>query len=144
MKSVRDILQSKGNRVWSITPDATVYDALKTMAEKNVGALVVLEEGQVVGIMSERDYARKVILLGKSSREIPVREIMSKTVFYVHPDQNIQDCMERMTDKRIRHLPVIDGDSLAGIVSIGDVVKEIIADQESTIRYLENYITGGR
>lgn len=144
MKSVRDILLTKGNKVWSITPDATVYEALKTMADKNVGALVVLEGEKVLGIMSERDYARKVILHGKSSREIPVREIMSSKVYYVHPEQNIQDCMESMTDKRVRHLPVLENDRLAGIISIGDVVKTIIADQESTIKHLENYITGGR
>jgi len=145
MKSVRDILRSKGKNVWTISPDITVFDALKTMADKNVGALVVLEDEKVVGIMSERDYARKVILHGRSSRELPVRDIMSKTVYSVRPEQSIEDCMEKMTDKHIRHLPVLDEtDRLAGIISIGDVVKTIIADQESTIRHLENYITGGR
>jgi CBS domain-containing protein len=144
MKSVRDILRNKGNNVWSISPDITVFDALKTMADKNVGALVVLEEEKVVGIMSERDYARKVILHGKSSREIPVREIMSKTVHYVHPEQSIEDCMEKMTNQRVRHLPVLENNRLAGIISIGDVVKAIIADQETIIKHLENYITGGR
>ncbi len=144
MKSVRDILESKGDNVWSISPDATVYEALKIMADKNVGALMVLEGERVLGIMSERDYSRKVILHGKSSREIPVREIMSVKVYYVRPEQSINDCMERMTDKRVRHLPVLENDRLAGIISIGDVVKAIIADQESTIKHLENYITGGR
>ncbi len=145
MKSVRDILRNKGKEVWAISPDITVFDALKTMADKNVGALVVLEDEKIVGIMSERDYARKVILHGRSSREIQVKEIMSKTVYSVRPEQSIEDCMEKMTDKRIRHLPVLDDkDRLAGIISIGDVVKAIIADQESTIKHLENYITGGR
>jgi CBS domain-containing protein len=145
MKSVGDILRTKGNDVWSIAPQTTVFDALRTMADKNVGALVVVDNEKVVGIMSERDYARKVILLGKSSREIPVSEIMSSRVHYVHPEQDIEDCMQEMTDKRVRHLPVLDeNERLAGLISIGDVVKAIIADQEITIRHLENYITGGR
>jgi CBS domain-containing protein len=143
MKNVRLILESKGDPVYCITPNATVYEALIIMADKNIGALVVLDDERVVGILSERDYARKVILHGKSSKELPVREIMSKTVHSVHPDESIEDCMEKMTDKRIRHLPVIEDGRLAGIISIGDVVKAIIAEQESTIKHLENYITGG-
>ena len=144
MKTVKDILRIKGHDVWSTTPDATVYQALQTMAEKNVGALVVLGADTVVGIMSERDYARKVILHGRSSREIRVSEIMTSEVYYVRPDQNIEDCMALMTDKRVRHLPALENDQLVGVVSIGDVVKALIAEHESTIRHLEDYITGGR
>lgn len=144
MKTVKDILRIKGHDVWSTTPDATVYQALQTMAEKNVGALVVLGADTVVGIISERDYARKVILHGRSSREIRVSEIMTSEVYYVRPDQNIEDCMALMTDKRVRHLPALENDQLVGVVSIGDVVKALIAQHESTIRHLEDYITGGR
>lgn len=144
IKTVGDILRIKGTDVWSTTPDATVYEALQTMAEKNVGALVVLDANTVVGIMSERDYARKVILHGKSSREIRVREIMTSEVYYVRPDQDIQDCMAQMTEKRVRHLPALENDQLVGIISIGDVVKALIAEHESTIKHLEDYITGGR
>lgn len=144
IKTVGDILRIKGNDVWSTTPDATVYEALQTMAEKNVGALVVLDANTVVGIMSERDYARKVILHGRSSREIRVREIMTSEVYYVRPDQDIQDCMAQMTEKRVRHLPALENDQLVGIISIGDVVKALIAEHESTIKHLEDYITGGR
>ena len=143
MITVKDILQTKGHDVLSITPDATVYEALKVMADKNVGALVVLNGETVAGIISERDYARKVVLLGKSSREMLVREIMISSVYYVRPEQNLQECMAQMTDKRVRHLPVLEDDRLVGIISIGDVVKTIIADQEFTIKLLENYITGG-
>lgn len=143
MTTVKDILQRKGDAVWTIPPDMKVFDALKTMADYNVGALVVMDGHDVIGILSERDYARKVILQGKSSREITVNEIMSSTVHYVYPDQNIEDCMTEMTDKRVRHLPVIENDRLAGIISIGDVVKAIMAEQEYTIKHLENYITGG-
>ena len=143
MITVKDILQTKGHDVLTITPETTVYEALKIMAERNVGALVVLDGDTVSGIMSERDYARKVILHGKSSRELQVREIMTSRVYYVHPGQNVQDCMAQMTDKHVRHLPVIDEKRLVGIISIGDVVKTIMADQEDTIKLLENYITGG-
>jgi CBS domain-containing protein len=143
MITVKDILRSKGHDVLSVTPDATVYDALKIMADKNVGALVVLDGEAVAGIMSERDYARKVILHGKSSREMRVREIMTPRVYYVRAEQNLQDCMAQMTDKHVRHLPVLDEERLVGIISIGDVVKAIIADQEDTIKLLESYITGG-
>jgi CBS domain-containing protein len=144
MKTVKDILRIKGPDVWSTPPDATVYDALKAMAEKNVGALVVLDRDTVVGIVSERDYARKVILHGRSSKEIHVREIMSTEVYYVRPEQNIQECMALMTDKRVRHLPALENDQLVGVISIGDVVKALIAEHESTIKHLEDYITGGR
>jgi len=144
MKTVNDILRIKGNEIWTTTPDATVYEALQTMAEKNVGALVVLDADAVVGIMSERDYARKVILHGRSSREIRVREIMTSEVYFVRPEQDIQECMAQMTDKRVRHLPALENDRLVGIISIGDVVKALIAEHESTIKHLEDYITGGR
>ncbi|HEV2915124.1 MAG TPA: CBS domain-containing protein [Pyrinomonadaceae bacterium] len=143
MITIKDVLQSKGHEVLSVSPDATVYEALRIMAEKNVGALVVLDGEAVAGIMSERDYARKVILHGKSSREMRVGEIMTSKVYYMRPEQNLQDCMTQMTDKHVRHLPVIEDERLVGIISIGDVVKAIIADQEDTIKLLENYITGG-
>ena len=144
MQTVADILSGKGNRVWTIPPDTSVFDALRTMADKNVGALVVTAGYQVLGLISERDYARKVILQGKSSRQTPVTEIMTTQLHFVRPDQDIEECMEQMTDKRVRHLPVLDNDRLAGIISIGDVVKAIIDNQDATIKHLENYITGGR
>ena len=143
MQTVADILRAKGNTVWTIAPDTTVFDALSTMADKNVGALLVVTGAEVIGLISERDYARKVILHGKSSRQISVSEIMTTDVHFVRPDQNIEECMEQMTDKRVRHLPVIDNGRLAGIISIGDVVKAIIDNQDATIKHLENYITGG-
>ena len=144
MITVKDILLTKGEDVWAITPEATVFEGLQIMADRNVGALVVLDGETVAGILSERDYARKVILHGRSSKELKVKEIMSSRVYYVSPEQNIEDCMALFTDKRVRHLPVLENNRLAGIISIGDVVKAIIADQESTIKHLENYITGGR
>jgi CBS domain-containing protein len=143
MITVKEILQTKGHEVISITPDTTVYESLTIMADKNVGALVVLDGETVAGIMSERDYARKVILHGKSSRELQVREIMTSRVYYLRPEQTVQECMAQMTDKHVRHLPVIENERLVGIISIGDVVKTIMADQEYTIKLLENYITGG-
>lgn len=143
MKTVREILSGKGGNIWSISPDATVFDALKAMAEYDVGALVVLEGDTVAGVLSERDYARKVILHGRSSKELSVKEIMSAKVYFVKPEQNIEECMALFTNKRVRHLPVMEDDKLAGIVSIGDVVKALIAEQEYTIRHLEKYITGG-
>jgi len=144
MKSVSQLLRAKGREVWWVTPDTSVYDALKLMADKNVGALLVLEADKLVGIFSERDYARKVILKGKASKDTPVKEIMSSQVFYVRPEQSIEECMALMTNKRIRHLPVLEGNQLVGLISIGDVVKAIISEQEFTIKQLENYITGAR
>jgi CBS domain-containing protein len=144
MKTVGDILQTKGSEVWTIPPETIVFDALKIMADKNVGALVVIDGAEVAGILSERDYARKVILHGKSSRELKAGEIMSATVYFVSPEQNIEDCMALFTNKRVRHLPVLQNNELIGIISIGDVVKAVIAEQEYTIKHLENYITGGR
>jgi CBS domain-containing protein len=140
MKSVKQMLQAKSGAIFSIAPDASVYDALKLMAEKEVGALLVVDGGKLAGILSERDYARKVILLGKSSHDIPVREIMTDKVVTVQPGQTVEDCMALMTNKRIRHLPVMDGERLVGLLSIGDLVKEVIAEQEQTIRQLESYI----
>ena len=142
--TVRQLINRKGNAVWHTQPDVTVFEALSLMAEKGIGALLVLEEHNLVGIFSERDYARKVILMGRSSRSTAVREIMTKKVLVVHPSQTMDDCMALMTDKHIRHLPVMEDDSVIGIISIGDVVKEIISDQEFVIGQLENYITGGR
>ncbi len=144
MNNVRQLLQSKGHKVWSATPETSVYDALKLMADKNVGALVVLEGERLAGIFSERDYARKVILKGKNSRELRVSEIMTTDVVSVRPDQTIVDCMELMTDRRIRHLPVLEAGGIVGVISIGDVVKSIISDQKDTINHLEDYITGRR
>jgi CBS domain-containing protein len=145
MKTVKELLRAKGYHVWSIGPDATVYEALTLMAEKDVGALLVLDSaGQLAGILSERDYARKIVLKGKTSRETPVREIMTERVVWVRPDQTIEECMALMTNKRIRHLPVLEGGRLLGVISIGDVVKDIISEQEFMIEQLENYITGKR
>jgi len=144
MKTVKQLLQAKVADIWTIMPDAKVYDALALMADKNIGALLVVDAGRLVGIFSERDYARKVVLHGKSSRETPVREIMTTRVVYVRPEQTIEDCMALMTDKRIRHLPVIDGERVMGVISIGDVVKTIISEQSFIIAQLENYIAGAR
>jgi len=142
VKKVRDILDVKGRQVWSIAPGASVFDALKLMAEKQVGALVVLEESKVVGIISERDYARKVILQGRSSPTTLVSEIMTTRVAYAQLQQNIDECMAVMTEKRIRHLPVMEEDMLVGVISIGDLVKSIIAEQKFIIEQLERYIKG--
>ena len=142
MITVRQILNDKGYNVWPISPDATVYEALQLMAEKNVGALVVLERREVVGLISERNYARKVILKGKTSLNTLVREIMTSKVVSVCPKQSTEECMALMTDQRTRHLPVLEDRRLVGIVSIGDVVKKIIHNQEFTIQQLDNYITG--
>lgn len=144
MHSVRGVLQSKGSQVWSTYPDATVYDALKMMSEKEIGALVVLDDGHLVGIFSERDYARKVILLGKTARDTLVRDIMTPKVYSVRPDQTIEECMHLMTDRHIRHLPVVEDDEVVGVISIGDVVKTIISEQKFVIEQLENYISGDR
>ena len=142
MVVVRQVLQTKGYAIWSISPDASVYDALKLMADKEIGALLVLNGQKLVGIISERDYARKVILKGKSSIDTPVKEIMVKEVISVHPEQPIEECMALMTEKHVRHLPVCEDDRLLGIVSIGDIVKAIISQQEFMIEQLERYIEG--
>jgi len=142
MTTVAQILQKKGHAVWWVSPATLVYDALKVMAEKDVGALLVLEADQLKGIFSERDYARKIILQGKSSREIAVKEIMSREVITVRPEQSVEECMTLMTDKRVRHLPVVEGGRVSGLISIGDAVKAIISEREFVIKQLENYITG--
>lgn len=142
MITVKQMLEEKGRNVWTIAPDAKVFDALKLMAEKEVGALIVLEKGAVVGIISERDYARKIALMGRLSQDTPVKEIMTLQIYVVHPSSSSEECMALMTDKRIRHLPVIEKDKLVGVISIGDVVKSIISQQKVTIQHLENYIMG--
>ena len=144
MYTVRDVLREKGAQVHSTTPDTTVYEALKVMDEKNLGALVVFEKGEMVGIISERDYARKMILRGKHSQDTPVAEIMTTRVITVTPDQNLEMCMELISGKHVRHLPVIEEDRVVGIISIGDIVKGIITHKESVIEQLEKYIKGQR
>lgn len=141
-ETVRSVLNVKGVEVWAVQPDSTVYDALSLMAEKDVGALVVVSEGKIVGMFSERDYARKVILHGKTSRETLVREVMTSSVVTVTPDQTVNECMQIMTRHRIRHLPVVEGEKLAGVVSIGDLVNAIIRAQAETIQQLSSYIAG--
>ena len=138
---VSDILKSKGSNVYSITSGISVYDALKIMGEKNVGALLVIEDEQLLGIISERDYARKIILRGKTSHETLVKEIMTEKVIAVAPDDNIERCMELMSEKHIRHLPVVKEDKVTGIISITDVVTAIIASQKETISLLHDYIS---
>ena len=140
--SVRPVLEAKGSRVWSVAPEAMVFDAIKMMAEKSVGALLVMNDGKPVGMVSERDYARKVILLGKASKKTRVSEIMSAPVIFVTPDYTVDECFYLMTAHRIRHLPVIDGDRLAGVLSIGDLVRATVAAQKATIDQLTQYILG--
>lgn len=143
MKTVADILRAKQSQgVFTITPNVTVLEALKVMAEKNVGALPVTEDGKLVGIISERDYARKGVLQGRSSIGTAVREIMTRAVITVTPRESIRECMSLMTDRHLRHLPVIDNDQLIGLLSIGDIVKETIAEQDGLILQLEQYIRG--
>jgi CBS domain-containing protein len=145
MKIVAHILNSKPEQtVHTITPAASVFDAVKQMAEKSIGALVVIEGEKVVGIITERDYARKIILMARSSKETPVRDIMTASVMYVRPDQTSEECMVLMTENRLRHLPVMDGGKLIGLISIGDLVKDIISEQKFIIQQLEHYITGER
>ena len=140
MKSLKQLIAAKGSQVYSIAPDAKVIEALQLMAHKDVGALLVIDGDTLVGILSERDYARKVILHGRSSQDAPVREIMTAGVITVDPARTVEECMALVTQKRIRHLPVMDGGDLIGVVSIGDLVKEVIAEQEQTIKQLESYI----
>lgn len=139
--AVRLVLKQKGHTVWHVSPEACVYDAIELMAEKHVGALMVVAEGQLVGVISERDYARKVILQGKSSKDTPVKEIMSGPAISVTPDHTVEDSMRIMTDNHIRHLPVVDGGQVLGVLSIGDLVKWMISAQQQTISQLHNYIT---
>ena len=142
MTSIRQLLEKKGGDVWSTSPEASVYDALLLLAEKNVGALLVLQDGEPVGIVSERDYARKVVLHGKVSMETPVMEIMTEDVISVGPQITVKEALALMTEKHIRHLPVIEGTKIVGLISIGDLVKSIIAEQEFLINQLEKYISG--
>ena len=142
METLRQLLDKKGYEVWSIHPDDSVFDAIKKMADKNIGSLVVLVDDQIVGIITERHYARHVILEGKSSPETPVRDIMTTPVVCTQTDQTIPECMAVMSEKRIRHLPVVDQKLLIGLVSIGDLIKSTIADQEFTIEQLIHYIQG--
>ena len=142
MAFVSDILDSKGHEIWSISPEATVFEAIKLMSTKSVGALLVMEGETLVGIVTERDYARKVILEGKSSKQTQVKEIMTKRVVGVGPAHTIEKCMALMTEKRIRHLPVVDNQCVIGLVSIGDLVKAIIAEQKVIIDQLQDYIVG--
>ena len=144
MTFVTEVLKAKGRYVWTVSSDSTVYDALQEMADKNVGALLVVEDDKLVGVFSERDYARKVILHGKASKDTLVKEIMSTEMFWVRPDETVAGCMELMTNKRIRHLPVLDEGRLVGVISIGDVVKAVISEKEFVIQQLEQYITSGR
>ena len=142
MKTIKELLDEKGPNIYSVSPDAYVYEALEILAAKDIGALVVLEETKLVGMFSERDYARKIVLKGKTSKASKVSELMAKGIYYIHPDKSVQDCMVLMTEKKIRHVPVMENDKLIGLVSIGDVVKDIINQQRTTIKDLENYITG--
>ena len=141
--TIEVIMNQKNRQIWSIQPDATVYDAVALMAEKNIGALVVVENGELVGIISERDYTRKVMLRGKRSRETLVREIMSTQLTTVDPKQSVDDCLRSMTEKRIRHLPVVKDGEIYGVISIGDLVKHVISAQSATLDQLERYISGG-
>lgn len=141
MTIVSQLLRSKGHDVWSVGPDTTIFDALKVMSQMNVGTVLVLEKGKVAGIFSERDYARKVVLHGKSSRTTPVSEVMTPDVYCVTPAESIETCMSLMTDRHFRHLPVLtDEGELTGIISIGDVVKALLSDKEVIINHLEDYI----
>ena len=141
MGKVRDILRTKGHAIFSVEPSIMVYQAVEQMCERNIGGLLIVESGKLVGIFTERDYARKLILKGKSSKDTPISELMTKNPFTVTPDNSIEDCMTMMTQKHIRHLPVVEGERLTGIISIGDVVKQIMEDQKSIIEHLEAYIT---
>ena len=145
MTAINQLLQNKGHQVWSISPDDTVLQALELMAEKNIGAVIVMEQGEVCGIFSERDYARKVVLNGRSSKSTPVRDVMTSEVYYVTTHDSVERCMTLMSEKRFRHLPVLDNNKhLLGIISIGDVVKAIISEQQVLINHLEDFITGTR
>ncbi len=141
MSSVRRILQLKGFDIWSTNPDTTVYDALRIMGDKDVGALVVLENNKLVGILSERDYARKIVLSGKTSRDTRVGDVMTSVVHTVHPEQTVQECMQLMLDHHVRHLPVVVDDEVIGVISIGDVMNDIIYQQKNSIQSLERQIS---
>lgn len=140
--TIREILHHKGGTTWTVTPDTTVFDAIKLMAEKNIGALLVLKQNRLAGIISERDYTRKVVLLGRSSKDTLVNQILSGEVVQVTPEHTVDQCLRLMTEHRVRHLPVLDGNNIVGIISIGDLVNHVINTQQSTIHQLETYITG--
>jgi CBS domain-containing protein len=142
MTTLRQLLDQKGSDVWSISPDASVFDAIAKMADKNIGSLVVMDGEELIGIITERHYARNIVLKGKTSPTTPVRDIMERHVVVTRPEQSVEECMACMTEKRVRHLPVVEGAKLVGIVSIGDLVKSIIANQKFTIDQLEHYIHG--
>jgi CBS domain-containing protein len=142
MRTVQQLLDEKGHDIQSVHPDESVFDAIQKLANANIGSLIVVEDDRPVGIFTERDYARSVILKGKSSPTTPVRDIMTTRVVYAQPDQTVEECMAVMTDKHIRHLPVLDGEKLIGMISIGDLVKSIIAEQKFTIEQLEHFIRG--
>ncbi|HSV85819.1 MAG TPA: CBS domain-containing protein [Levilinea sp.] len=142
MTTVRDLLNIKGEEIWSVSPEATTLEALKVMAEKKVGALLVMEGEKLVGIVSERDFARRFAEMGACQIDVPVKEYMTDEVYFVLPDMSVNKCMQMMTHLHVRHLPVFEGEKLIGMISIGDVVKEIIRDQESLIQSMENFITG--
>ena len=142
MTTIRQLLREKGHTIYSVGPDSTVYDAIRTMADENIGSLVVMEGGKIVGIITERHYARNVALKGRASPATRVRDIMEHRVLYAQPDQSVEECMAIMTDKRVRHLPVIEQEKVIGLVSIGDLVKSIISDQKFTIDQLEHFIRG--
>ena len=141
MGKVRDILHSKGSTVFSVEPTVMVYKAIELMCERNIGGLLITEQGKLAGIFTERDYARKLILKGKSSKDTPISELMTRNPFTVTPENTIEDCMALMTEKHIRLLPVVNAEGIAGVISIGDVVKQIIQDQKAIIEHLEHYIT---
>ena len=142
MTTIRQLLREKGHEIYSVSPESTVYDAIRKMADENIGSLVVMEGGKIVGIITERHYARNVVLKGRASPATRVREIMENNVLYAQPDQSVEECMAIMTDKRVRHLPVIEQGKEIGLVSIGDLVKSIISDQKFTIDQLEHFIRG--
>jgi CBS domain-containing protein len=140
--TIQEILSHKGPNIWTVSPDATVFEAIQSMAEKNVGALLVTENGKLLGVLSERDYTRKVAVRGKSSKDLKVRDIISDRVTHVTPTHTVEDCMRLMTENRIRHLPVLEGAEIKGVVSIGDLVNWTISAQTTTIQQLETYISG--
>jgi CBS domain-containing protein len=144
MTTVQRLLQHKGHTVWSIPPDASVFEAVQLMADKRVGALMVVERNELVGVISERDYAREIVLKDRASRDTPVSAIMTQRVLYVRPQQTLEECMALMTERHLRHLPVLDNGRLVGVVSMRDVVKDLIAEKEFLIEQLENYITDRR